>query len=103
MGMQETKKRLNDETVSVKLIIQFMRQCSCCQVMSRVHIAVWTHPFEVLAMDHIGPLVADDDGHQYILVLIDSFSRWVELYPTKGVTADETAKCMEDLELLKRS
>jgi len=51
-------------------------------------------PFEVLAMDHIGPLMADDDGHQYILVLIDAFSRWVELYPTKGVTADETAKCI---------
>jgi transcription termination factor NusB len=45
-------------------------------------------------MDHIGPLVADEKGHQYVLVLIDSFSRWVELYPTKGVTADETAKCI---------
>ena len=30
--------------------------------------------------------------NQYVLVIIDAFSRWVELYPTKGVTADETAK-----------
>jgi len=43
-------------------------------------------------MDHIGPLVADDEGHKYILVLIDAFSRWIELYPTKGVTADENSK-----------
>jgi len=39
-------------------------------------------------------MVIDEKGHQYVLVLIDAFSRWVELYPTKGVTADETAKCI---------
>ena len=38
--------------------------------------------------------VIDEKGHQYVLVLIDAFSRWVELYPTKGITADETAKCI---------
>ena len=52
------------------------------------------YPFEVIALDHIGPLVIDEKGHQYVLVIIDAFSRWVELYPTKGVTADETAKCI---------
>ena len=70
--------------------------------MSRAHLAIRTHPFtcaayypfEVLALDHIGPLVINEKGHQYVLVLIDAFSRWVELYPTKGVTADETAKCI---------
>ncbi len=58
--------------------------------MSRAHLAIRTHPFtcsayypfEVITLDHIGPLV------------INAFSRWVELYPTKGVTADETAKCI---------
>jgi hypothetical protein len=37
-------------------------------------------------------LVINEKCHQYVLVIIDAFSRWVELYPTKGVTADETAK-----------
>ena len=36
-------------------------------------------------------MVIDENDHQYVLVLIDAFSRWVDLYPTKGVTADETA------------
>ncbi len=70
--------------------------------MSRAHLAIRTHPFtcaayypfEVIALDHIGPLVIDENGHQYVLVIIDAFSRWAELYPTKGVTADETAKCI---------
>jgi hypothetical protein len=69
----------------------FIKQC-------RVHLAIRTHPFtcaayypfEVIALDHIGPLIIDEKGHQYVLVIIDAFSRWVELYPTKGVTADET-------------
>jgi hypothetical protein len=46
----------------------------------------------VIALDHIGPLVVDDKGHHYVLVLIDAFLRWIELYPTKGVIADETAQ-----------
>ena len=50
--------------------------------------------FLLIALDLIEFLVIDEKGHQYVLVLIDAFSRWIELYPTKGVTADETAKCI---------
>jgi hypothetical protein len=59
--------------------------------MSRAHLAIRTHPFtcaayypfEVIALDRILPLVIDEKGHQYVLVIIDAFSRWVELYPPK--------------------
>jgi hypothetical protein len=30
----------------------------------------------------------------FILVIIDAFSRWVELYPTMTTTAAETASCI---------
>ncbi len=49
------------------------------------------NPFEVLHLDHIGPLTKDAHGTEYILVIIDAFSRWVELFPTKSTTAIETA------------
>jgi len=48
----------------------------------------------VLALDHIGPLVIDEKGYKYALVLIDAFSRWVEYIQPKEVDADETAKCI---------
>ena len=32
--------------------------------------------------------------NEYILVIIDAFSRWVELFPTKSTTAVETASVM---------
>ncbi len=61
------KDRLNDKTISDRWIKLFIKQCPCCQVMSRAHLAIRTHPFtcaayypiEVLALDHIGPLVID--------------------------------------------
>jgi len=67
-----------------------------------LHIQIKTHPFtcasynpfEVLHLDHIGPLRADVNGSMFILVIIDAFSRWVELYPTKTTTAVETASCI---------
>jgi len=49
------------------------------------------NPFEVLHLDHIGPLPVDSHGNEYILVIIDAFSRWVELFPTTSTTAIETA------------
>ena len=70
--------------------------------MNRLRIPIRTHPFtcasynpfEVLHLDHIGPLKADDKGYTYILVIIDAFSRWVELFPTTSVCAYETASCL---------
>jgi len=70
--------------------------------MNRHRIPIKTHPFtcasynpfEVIPLDHIGPLKVDDKGHQYILVLIDAFSRCVELFPTTSVTVYETASCL---------
>ena len=98
-GQRLTRKRLNDPSITDRMISQFIRQCPCCQVMSRIHLQIKTHPltcasynpFEVLHLDHIGPLRLDAKGHTFIPVIIDAFSRWVELYPTTTTTAVETA------------
>ena len=98
-GHALTKRRLNDLSVTDRMITEFIRHC---QVMSRLHVQIKTHPFtcasynpfEVLHLDHIGPLRADINGSMFILMIIDAFSRWVELYPTKTTTAVETASCI---------
>jgi len=48
----------------------------------------------VICADHIGPLPIDEEGYQYILVLICAFSRWIEQFPPKTITAEETARCI---------
>ncbi len=55
-------------------------------IQIKIHRASY-NPFEMLHLDHIGPLRTDVDGSMFILVIIDAFSRWVELYPTKTMTA----------------
>ena len=81
---------------------QFIRQCPCCQKMSYLKVPIHTHPFttasyepmEVIEMDSIGPLPADEDGNKYILVVICCFTRWVSLYPLKDLTAKSCAECL---------
>jgi transposase InsO family protein len=41
----------------------------------------------VVAMDFAGPLCRSAAGNSYVLVFIDSFSKWVELVPTVDQTA----------------
>ena len=101
-GQAKCKSILNDPTVSDRMISTFIRQCPCCQVMDLLRIQIKTHrftcasynPFEVIHLDHIGPLKPDAHGNTFILVLIDAFSRCVELFPTRTTTAMESTVCI---------
>ena len=79
---------------------RFIKQCPCCQKMSYLKTAIYTHPYTVACyepgeqwqMDTIGPLPADENGNRYILVIICCFTRWVGLYGIKDTSAKE---CIE--------
>ena len=77
-------------------IRQFVHQCPVCQKLKERHLALKVHPFttaaylpmDVLNIDTIGPMDSpDEDGNTYILVIIDCFTRWVELYPLPDTSA----------------
>ena len=79
---------------------QFIQLCATCQKMSNNKFTIFTKPFSVatyspmvrLNIDFIGPINTDDDSG-YILVIIDTFSKWVELYPCGNATAKAAAEC----------
>jgi hypothetical protein len=56
--------------------------------MSQLRIPIHTkgftaasyEPMSLLSIDTIGPLAEDEDGNAYMIVIIDCFTRWVELY-----------------------
>jgi len=48
-----------------------------------------TVPFEVLHMDHFGPLHPTDDGYRFVFAMVDAFTRYVWLFPTKTTNAKE--------------
>ena len=79
---------------------RFIKLCPCCQFMTQVKIPIHTHPFTVgsyepferINIDFIGPLPEDSQGNKYIIVIIDCFSRFVDLYATKSNNAEESAR-----------
>ncbi len=94
-----------EDVIPDRMIKEFLRQCPYCQITNRLRVPIKAHrftcasynPFDVLHLDHIGPLTKDahwTTGNEYILVIIDAFSRWVELFPTKSTTAAETESVM---------
>lgn len=84
-------------------VTQFVKNCLVCQKIKtqpvpQVNLVQRTlqgrYPMEHVAVDTIGPLTEDQDGHRYILVIIDEYSKYCELYATKTVQAQEYVRCL---------
>jgi transposase InsO family protein len=81
---------------------QFVSSCPGCQKMRHIkrqinvptYVVTRINPLERIAIDIVGPLPESDDGNIYILVVIDSFSRYVELVPMRDRTAERVAKAL---------
>ena len=56
------------------------------------------NPMERICIDTIGPINEEgqDDQYNYILVIIDAFSRFVRLYPVKDTTAKSALAALID-------
>jgi len=47
---------------------------------------------EEVALDLMGPFPESEDGNRYVLVLVDSFSKWLEAYPIPNIEAKTVAE-----------
>ena len=80
-------------------IRQFIRQCPICQKLSYIKVPIQTHPFTVssyapmdkINIDYLGHFPTDPDGYRYIMVVVDCFTRFVELYPAKACDGESAA------------
>jgi len=106
-GVERTLKKLDDTFKERgtwlhrrEHVKRFIQSCPCCQKMSHIRVPILTHrfttssytPMERIYIDSIGPLKEDADGNKHIIVIIDGFTRWVELYAVPDVTAEKAAK-----------
>lgn len=103
-GVQRTLGKLSNMRFKTKYLHEyvklFIRRCPACQKMSQIKPVIETIPFTTasyapmhkISMDSIGPLPESTAGFKHILVIVDCFSRWVELYPCHTVEAEEAAK-----------
>ena len=95
-GVQKTLQLLNDNGKTWrnmrKDVQHFLAQCPCCQknrmtpfreLVSKYTLSITSGPMKRLSIDTVGPFPEDEEGNQYILVVIDNFSRYTTLWPTK--------------------
>lgn len=54
-------------------------------------------PFEICHIDHFGPIKESADGFKHILIIIDAFSRFTWLAPTKTTSSREVIKILSTL------
>ena len=83
-----------------KHITTFIKKCACCQKMNMRKITVFTHPFtlathrpmEFVHIDTLYMSIENEEGDLYVLVIIDSCSRWIKLYGLKNLEAVKAAQ-----------
>ena len=77
-----------------KLVKEVIRGCLACaqrkppkQRLGHMASKPPRYPWETVAMDFCGPYATTESGMRYVLVLVDHFTKWVELVPTTDMQA----------------
>ena len=50
------------------------------------------YPMQIVSVDLMGPLPETEDGCKYVMVAVDCFTRWVEVYAIRNQEATTVAK-----------
>ena len=82
----------------------FIRRCGACQrhrnINSRDAMPLTTNLqielFDVWGIDYMGPFLKSK-GYEYILVVVDYVSKWVEAMPCRVVDAKNSKKMFEEI------
>ncbi len=90
-------------------IKRYVKNCIKCQTIKsenrkpagKMQIIITSRPSEMLGVDIMGSLPKSSKQHEYLLVFVDYFTRWVELFPLRHATAPAIAEILKK-EILTR-
>ena len=83
---------------------EYVRSCAVCNRHKKPnkkakHEMVGFHagaPLERVHLDFLGPLPKTARGNEYVLMIVDQFTKWVECLPLPSQTAEQTAAALVD-------
>ena len=84
------------QLTEIQAYVQSCRSCQQIKVPRQYNVAPLTpltptRPWELVTTDIMGPLPNSGDGNKFVLVVIDHFTKWVELYPLPEISAKTVA------------
>ena len=99
-GVFKTYNRLKRDYYWVNMILDvkyFVSTCKKCQLFKPQTFNTQTEniptkpglPFTVVGLDIVGPLPVTEKGNQYIIVLVDYLTKWVEAEPTGTIDSND--------------
>jgi hypothetical protein len=88
---------LNDIREYCQKCEEFARQRRCKNRATLLSLLPAAGPFERLGLDFVGPIHPTSyEGNNYILVITDYFTKWVEVIALPDWTAETTCKALVD-------
>lgn len=107
-GFYKTYSRLRELYYWPKMrhdVLKFVRSCKTCgahKMSNTARMGIMgreksvNFPFQILAVDLMGPFPRSAKGNSYLLVVGDWFSKFTLLFPMRNATAPSIIKFMED-------
>src|SRR6185436_9995874 len=86
-------------------VARYIRGCMVCLKTKPVQKApsgqmgghsTITRPWEVICTDLVGRLPQTKNGHRYVLIVADCFSKYVLLFPLRSQNATAITKILEE-------
>ena len=90
-------------------IAAYVRGCQTClahkplqqKPAGQMHATDVARPWEHVTTDLVGPLPRSRQGHTWLLMTQDRFSKWVELVPLRKATADAVTRAITDRVIMR--
>ncbi|CAL8111754.1 unnamed protein product [Orchesella dallaii] len=108
LGMSKTYKKISERfwwKNMKKDVYNFLVSCETCQKTKVSHTAPSglgsslkvSTPWDTVAIDLMGPYVKGANQNQYLLVIVDSFSKWVEIFGIRQATSKIIISRLEEV------
>lgn len=105
LGRFKTYKRIHalaywpNLSVDVKNFVQNCHTCplykpECRRPPGKLEQTIVSRPWEMLGVDLMGPLPRSSSNNVHLLVFVDYYSRWVELFPLRTATAETVSRVL---------
>ena len=105
LGARKVKALIRQRFVWPRMaqeIVEHCRSCLVCQKCKKakagrvplIEREILSEPFEVLAMDLVGPFPKGRGGYTHLLTTVCMSSKWPEIIPLKSITAKSVAEAM---------